>query len=35
VTNYQWKHDDQTLPANRDLVIYELHVQDFSGGPAT
>lgn len=33
VTNYQWKHDDQTLPANRDLVIYELHVQDFSGGP--
>ncbi len=33
ITNYEWKHDDQPLPGNMDLVIYELHVQDFSGGP--
>lgn len=33
VTTYTWKHDDKPLPGNMDLVIYELHVQDFSGGP--
>lgn len=29
---YAWKHDDVPLPSNRDLVIYELHVGDFTGG---
>jgi 1,4-alpha-glucan branching enzyme len=33
VTTYQWKHDDKPLPSNDALVIYELHVGDFSGGP--
>ena len=31
---YQWRHDDVPLPANNQLVIYELHVADFSGGEA-
>ncbi|HEX4056070.1 MAG TPA: alpha-amylase family glycosyl hydrolase [Tepidisphaeraceae bacterium] len=30
--DYQWKHDDKPLPTNDQLVIYELHVGDFSGG---
>ncbi len=29
---YVWQHDDQPLPANEELVIYEMHVGDFSGG---
>ncbi|WP_138500251.1 alpha-amylase family glycosyl hydrolase [Nostoc sp. PA-18-2419] len=29
---YVWQHDDKPLPADRELVIYELHVGDFSGG---
>ena len=29
---YSWQHDDQPLPANEELVIYEMHVGDFSGG---
>lgn len=29
--DYQWKHDDIPLPTNRDMIIYELHVGDFSG----
>ncbi|MCW5315657.1 alpha-amylase [Nostoc sp. KVJ3] len=29
---YVWKYDDKPLPADRELVIYELHVGDFSGG---
>lgn len=29
---YAWKHDDKPLPVNRDLVIYEMHVGDFTGG---
>ncbi len=33
VTSYKWKHDDKPLPSNDKLVIYELHVGDFSGGP--
>jgi 1,4-alpha-glucan branching enzyme len=32
-TTYQWKHDGDSLPPNDGLVIYELHVGDFSGGP--
>ncbi|HVT90198.1 MAG TPA: alpha-amylase family glycosyl hydrolase [Tepidisphaeraceae bacterium] len=26
---YEWKHDDVPLPANGQLVMYELHVGDF------
>lgn len=29
---YEWKHDDKPLPTNDQLVIYELHVGDFTGG---
>jgi 1,4-alpha-glucan branching enzyme len=32
--DYQWQADDQYLPSNEKLVIYELHVGDFSGGEA-
>ena len=32
VDTYIWQHDDKPLPANQELVIYELHVADFSGG---
>ena len=28
--NYQWQHDDVPLPANKDLIIYELYVADFT-----
>ncbi|PSB18958.1 alpha-amylase [Phormidesmis priestleyi ULC007] len=34
VDTYVWQHDDQPLPADRELVIYELHIADFSGGEA-
>jgi 1,4-alpha-glucan branching enzyme len=30
--DYSWRHDDRPLPTNDQLVIYELHVGDFSGG---
>jgi len=30
--DYHWHHDDHPLPTNEQLVIYELHVGDFSGG---
>lgn len=32
VDTYVWQHDDKPLPADHALVIYELHVADFSGG---
>lgn len=32
VDAYQWRHDEVPLPPDRDLVIYEMHVGDFSGG---
>lgn len=32
VDTYVWQHDDKPLPADEELVIYELHVGDFSGG---
>jgi len=32
-TTYEWQHDDAPLPRNDDLILYELHVGDFSGGP--
>ncbi len=32
VDTYVWQHDDKLLPAAHELVIYELHIGDFSGG---
>ncbi|MBW4468906.1 MAG: alpha amylase C-terminal domain-containing protein [Stenomitos rutilans HA7619-LM2] len=32
VDTYVWQHDNKPLPADHELVIYELHVADFSGG---
>jgi len=32
VDTYVWRHDDKPLPADHELVIYEMHVGDFSGG---
>ncbi|MBE9179271.1 alpha amylase C-terminal domain-containing protein [Oculatella sp. LEGE 06141] len=32
VDTYVWQHDDKSLPADHELVIYEMHVGDFSGG---
>lgn len=34
IDEYQWKHDLAILPPNNELIIYELHVADFSGGEA-
>jgi 1,4-alpha-glucan branching enzyme len=32
VDTYVWQHDDKLLPGNHELVIYEIHVADFTGG---
>ncbi|MBW4505197.1 MAG: alpha amylase C-terminal domain-containing protein [Scytonematopsis contorta HA4267-MV1] len=32
IDTYVWMHDDKPLPADHELVIYELHIADFSGG---
>ncbi|KAB8333105.1 alpha-amylase [Scytonema tolypothrichoides VB-61278] len=32
VDTYVWQHDDAPLPENHELVIYEMHVADFTGG---
>ena len=32
VDEYVWKHDDIALPTNDSIIIYEMHVGDFSGG---
>jgi 1,4-alpha-glucan branching enzyme len=32
VDTYVWQHDDTLLPNNHEIVIYEMHVADFSGG---
>ncbi len=32
VDTYVWSHDGNSLPSDRDLIIYEMHVGDFSGG---
>lgn len=32
VDEYEWRHDDVPLPTNDRIVIYEMHVGDFSGG---
>lgn len=29
---YVWQHNDTPLPANHELVAYELHITDFVGG---
>ncbi len=29
---YVWQHDDQSLPPDDALVIYEMHIGDFAGG---
>jgi 1,4-alpha-glucan branching enzyme len=29
---YEWRHDGAPLPPDRDLVLYELHIGDFSEG---
>ena len=34
VDTYTWQHDDKPLPPDEELVIYEMHVGDFSGGEA-
>ncbi|MEH2329165.1 alpha-amylase family glycosyl hydrolase [Nostoc sp.] len=31
VDTYLWQHDEIPLPDNRELVIYEMHVADFTG----
>lgn len=30
-TTYDWRHDDVPLPTNDKLVIYEMHIGDFTG----
>lgn len=32
VDTYEWKNDHNNLPADHELVIYEMHIGDFSGG---
>jgi len=32
VDDYVWHHDDKPLPGDHEIVIYEMHVADFSGG---
>lgn len=32
VDTYVWQHDNVSLPNNAELVIYEMHIADFSGG---
>lgn len=32
VDEYEWRHDETPLPDNVEIVIYEMHVGDFSGG---
>ena len=33
VHEHKFKHDDRPLPSNDQLVIYEMHIGDFTGGP--
>jgi 1,4-alpha-glucan branching enzyme len=32
VDTYVWQYDEQPLPENHELVVYEMHVADFTGG---
>ncbi len=34
VDEYVWQHDSTALPDNTQIIIYEMHVSDFSGGEA-
>lgn len=34
VDTYVWQHDHKPLPPDHTLVIYEMHIADFSGGEA-
>jgi 1,4-alpha-glucan branching enzyme len=34
VDTYVWQHDDNPLPNNQELIIYEMHVADFTGDEA-
>jgi 1,4-alpha-glucan branching enzyme len=34
IDTYVWQHDEVPLPGDHQLVIYELHIGDFSGGEA-
>jgi 1,4-alpha-glucan branching enzyme len=31
VDEYEWKYDNAVLPPDEELVIYEIHVGDFTG----
>lgn len=32
IDTYVWQHDDTYLPPNEELIIYEMHIADFTGG---
>ncbi|HEX3050141.1 MAG TPA: alpha-amylase family glycosyl hydrolase [Aggregatilineaceae bacterium] len=32
ITTYQWQYDKTPLPTNDQLIIYEMHIGDFTGG---
>jgi 1,4-alpha-glucan branching enzyme len=32
IDEFEWLHDDVPLPNNNSMVIYEMHIGDFSGG---
>jgi 1,4-alpha-glucan branching enzyme len=32
VDTYVWQNDQNSLPSDQELIIYEMHVADFSGG---
>lgn len=32
IDTYTWQHDNNPLPQNQELTIYQMHVADFSGG---
>ena len=32
VDAYIWRHDERLLPDNNEIVIYEMHIADFTGG---
>lgn len=33
IHQHEWQHDDVPLPSNAELVIYEVLIADFAGGP--
>jgi len=34
VDDYVWEYDDRPLPPDHQMIIYEMHIGDFSGGEA-